>query len=477
VSRAPYVSIHIPQALSGRRVSTKDVVAAFVQEIETGRLPSGARLPPVRVLEKEIGLSKNTVQIAYDELVARGLVVTKEREGAFVAERETAPSLAPSFGLPAAQLRPAPEMFGPPPAPSLLRLGQVFIEPSPLPRERFADCVRSVLRSPGLEPSYDAQGYLPLREAIAHRLNARGMDVTEQNVIVTVGSQQAIDIVCRALEVRRVATEDPVYPHARLLFESHALAMCGLPLDPFGPIDLDLWDARLRAHRPGLLYAITSYQNPTGYSYSTTELEAVCTMAGRYGFALLEDDWGSDMLSNSEYRPSLRLLAGQNVLYINSFTKKILPSLRIGFVVARGDQIGSLVAAKRLSTLASAPLMEAALAEFLSRGYYDTHLSGLQRELDTRYELCLSTLRELMPASVRWTTPGGGPTLWLDVPRAIDMKKLRARMAARRVHLEDPSSAFYGAPHLHGFRIGYAYLPPHQLRPALEALAEEMQRP
>lgn len=474
MSRAPYVSIHIPTALRGGRPTSKEVVAAFAQEIETKRLPSRSRLPPVRVLERQLGLSKNTVQVAYDELAARGLIVTKEREGAFVAEEVALPGVLPPLHTAMPQLRPPPELFAEYPAADMTRLGQVFIDPALLPRERFADCLRSVVRTPGLEPFYTGQGYLPLREAIAERLIARGMEVGPDNVVITVGSQQALDIVARSLEVRRIATEDPVYAHARLLFESHALSMCGLPIDPFGPLDLDLWEARLRAHRPGLFYAITSYQNPTGYSYSTHELQAICELSSRYGFALMEDDWGSDMLSDSEYRPSLRLMGGENVLYVNSFTKKILPSLRIGFIVARREQVPALVAAKRLSTLGSATLMEAALAEFLSRGYYETHLAEVHRELDARYELCLVALNELMPAGVRWTTPGGGPTLWLDIPRGVDLRQLRARMAQRRVYLEDASSAFYGAPHLHGFRIGYAFLPPAKLREALAALAEEL---
>jgi DNA-binding transcriptional MocR family regulator len=475
MSRAPYVSIHVPSALSGRRPSTKDVITAFSQEIEAGRLPSHSRLPPVRVLERQLGLSKNTVQVAYDELAARGLVVTREREGAFVAERLTGePASSPANPPPVPQLRPPPLLFGGEPAAGMLRLSMVFIDPSLLPTERFADCMRSVLRTPGLEPFYDAQGYPPLRQAIAQRLALRGMDVRAENVVVTVGSQQALDIVCRTLEVRRLTTEDPVYPTARLLFASHALAVTGLPLDPFVPIDFDLWELRLRAHRPGLFYAITSFQNPTGYSYSTSEIQEVCELAHRHGFALLEDDWGSDMLSDSEYRPSLRLMGGENVLYVNSFTKKILPSLRIGFVVARADQVPSLVAIKRLSTLASPPLMEGALAEFLDRGYYDTHLTALQRELDVRYELCLATLRDLMPAGVRWTTPGGGPTLWLDLPRSVDLGQLRGRMAKRHVHVEDASFAFQGSAHLHGFRIGYAFLPPADLRRGLEILSEEL---
>ena len=354
-------------------------------------------------------------------------------------------------------------------------LSTVFVDPALLPTERVADCVRSVLKVPGIDPFYDFQGYGPLREVIAARLRARGMtDVKAANVVVTSGSQQAIDLISRVLETRRVATEDPVYSHAKLLFEGQGDALVGLTLDPFGGIDLDRWEREIAANRPGMAYLITSFQNPTGYCYTTHELVGLVRLAEKYGFALLEDDWGSEMLSGSEYRPTLRTLAGPNVLYVNSFTKKLLPSLRLGFVVAHEELIPALIAAKRVSTLGNAWLLEAALAEFLDRGYYDTHLAALQRELDLRYELCLSALRELMPEGVRWTTPGGGPTLWLDVPRRVDLVALQDALRKRRVHVEDTASAFYGKPHLHGFRVSYAFSPADVLRKALTAVAEEI---
>ena len=126
-------------------------------------------------------------------------------------------------------------------------------------------------------------------------------------------------------------------------------------------------------------------------------------LCAKHGVAILEDDWGSDMLSDGEYRPMLRMLGGKDVLYVNSFTKKLLPSLRVGFVAAAPSLVPTLVAMKRLSTLGNAWLTEAIVAEFLDRGYYDTHLHALQRALDARYAACLAALDELMPDGVRWT--------------------------------------------------------------------------
>jgi 2-aminoadipate transaminase len=468
MSRPPYIGLHV--ASGERRATAADIVASVQREISSGGLPAGSRLPPVRALERQLGLSKNTAQAAYDELVARGLVEAREREGVFVLAAARAAAPSPIAAPPLAAFAPPP--LGPQEVPvrGMTMLSTVFIDPELLPTERIAECARSVLRE-RMPSLYDAQGYRPLREAIARRLAARGLEVEPDEIVITTGSQQSLDIVARSLVTRRIAVESPVYGYAKLLFESLGHELIGLHLDPFRGIDLERWDRAL-ARRPALAYLISSFQNPTGYSYTSAELRGVLELAERHGVAILEDDWGSDMLSDGEYRPMLRMLGGKRVLYVNSFTKKLLPSLRIGFVAAAPELVPTLVAMKRLSTLGNAWLTEAVVAEFLDRGYYDTHLQTLQRALDVRYAACLAALDELMPDGVRWTRPGGGPTLWLELPASVDYAAIEAHLARRGVHVSNASAAYVGEPHLHGFRIAYAYLPEHQMRSALTILGD-----
>jgi DNA-binding transcriptional MocR family regulator len=468
MTRSPYIGLHV--AVADRRATAADIVASVQRQIESGALPAGARLPPVRALEKQLGLSKNTAQAAYDELVARGLVEAREREGVFVLAATRFASLAPMVDAPLPVFVPPPLSRPDVPPKGTTPLSTVFIDPDLLPTERIAECARSVLRE-RMPSQYDAQGYPPLRAAIARRLQARGLDVEPDEIVITTGSQQSLDIVARSLAVRRVAVETPVYAYAKLLFESLGHELVGLHLDPFRGIDLETWDRALAA-KPSLAYLISSFQNPTGYSYTSAELRGVLDLCAKHGISILEDDWGSDMLSDGEYRPMLRMLGGKNVLYVNSFTKKLLPSLRIGFVAAPPQLVPTLVAMKRLSTLGNAWLTEAIVAEFLDRGYYDTHLQSVQRALDHRYAACLQALDDLMPDDVRWTRPGGGPTLWLEVPKTIDLTELEAHLARRGVMASRTSAAYVGPAHLNGFRIAYAYLPEEQMRRALTIVAD-----
>ena len=470
MTRSPYIGLHV--ATAGRRATAADIVASVQREIGAGALPAGSRLPPVRALEKQLGLSKNTAQAAYDELVARGLVEAREREGVFVLSPSRVAAPPPLRAAVAAQLVPPPLERPDLPARGVTALSTVFIDPELLPTDRIAECARSVLRE-RMPSHYDAQGYPPLRASIAKRLQARGLDVEADDVVITTGSQQSLDIVARSLAVKRVAVESPVYAYAKLLFESLGHDLVGLHLDPFGGIDLDAWDRAL-ATKPSLAYLIPSFHNPTGYSYTSAELRGVLELCTRHGVAILEDDWGSDMLSDGEYRPMLRMLGGKEVLYVNSFTKKLLPSLRVGFVAASPTQVPTLVAMKRLSTLGNAWLTEAIVNEFLERGYYDTHLQALQRALDARYAACLAALDELMPDGVRWTHPGGGPTLWLEIPRKVELAALEAHLLRRGIHISNSSAAFVGPAHLHGFRIAYAYLGEDEMRRALTIVGDAL---
>src|SRR5262245_8679673 len=157
MSRPPYVSFPIRATAGARRPSAADIVASALAELAAGRLPPGSRLPPVRVLEQQLGLSKNTVQAAYDELVARGPLETREREGGSVAARAPTPAPATPAAPPLPHLRPAPPLRGASP-PGGISLSTVFIDPELLPRERLAECARSVLKQPGLHAAYDVQG-------------------------------------------------------------------------------------------------------------------------------------------------------------------------------------------------------------------------------------------------------------------------------------------------------------------------------
>jgi DNA-binding transcriptional MocR family regulator len=462
---------------SGRPLNGAEIVAIVRRQILAEPAVRGCRLPPVRVLAHQLGVSKNTVQGAYDELQAQGLVESKDRTGLFVSKEREAPSPPPALNVPGPELKRLPFVqAAKPKQPALTALSSVFVDPELLPLDKLTACFRSVLKSPGLPEFHDPQGMPALRAKIAERLRERGVAVDAEHIIITNGSQQALDVVTRALATRVVATEDPSYHLGRYLFELSGLKTVGLPIDPFKGMDEAAWRARLDAERPGLVYLTTNFQNPNGYSYTSAELERIVDWARAYRFGILEDDWGYEMLSYSEFKPGLRAMGGDNVLYMNSFTKKLLPSLRIGYLAANEQTIEPLLMAKRASTIAVPGVIEAALFEFLDRGYYDAHLRSIQEELDVRYQHCLSLLTAMMPAEVKWTSPGGGPVLWLEVPRRVDLDVLVQRLKEQGILVQLAKGAYLGEPQAHGFKIGYAFLSREAMEQALAKLTRELVR-
>lgn len=477
--KAPYLRVRIDTQFPGRSTKTKEIVASLQNEINSSPHASNCRLPPIRVLAHQLGISKNTVQVAYQELVSRNLVINKERDGFYVREKtslaeQTQPSLPSVSQAGTTPYFPSPRPSARSNGDGVINLCNIFIDPDLLPTKKLTECFRSVLNQPGLQSMYSSQGFPPLRKIIAQRLSERGIPANPDFIIITSGSQQALDIVSRAIQGHHFAIESPTYYLGKRLFEMNQCQMTGLPLDPFHGIDLEHWESILAQRKPDLLYLISSFHNPTGYSYSTQELQTILSFSRKYNFGVLEDDWGSDMLSFSEYNPPLRALGGENVLYINSFTKKLLPSLRIGYLLGNSDSRNALVEAKCVSTLGNATLLEACLFEFLDRGYYDSYLQNLQTELDKRYQNCIEILRAQMPEEVKWTTPGGGPVLWLEFPKHVSLSKLEEKLLTRKVVIDKAIGRFSGAPHLHGISIGYAFLQEPQLNQGLAILAEEI---
>lgn len=475
MERQPYMRLNFGSENPGRSLGVHQLVSMIKQQILSDGHFKGCRLPPVRALSLQLGLSKNTIQAAYDELRAQGVVESKDRSGFFVTDGGEPRQFESPANISGPEFKKVPYLeYAKLNQKEMIFLSSVFVDPRILPKEKLTACFKSVLRSPGIPDFNDPQGLLPLREKIAVRLRERGMDVEAGHIVMTNGSQQAIDLVTRVLATKVVATEDPSYWLGKHLFEMNGIKTVGLPIDPFKGLSEETWKTRLSENRPGLVYLTTNFQNPNGYSYSSAELVKIVQWAKEFNFGILEDDWGAEMLSYSEFKPGLRAMGGRNVLYINSFTKKLFPSLRIGYLVSNEETIQPLLMAKRVSTSATPGIIESVLFEFLDRGYYDAHLKYVQEELDVRYEHCLNLLRECMPEEVRWTSPGGGPVLWLEVPKRINLESLARNLKERGVSIQLQLSAFFGTPHSHGFKIGYAFLSRAEMTKALEILASEL---
>ncbi len=458
--------------------------------IEADRLPAGGKVPATRELAATLGLSRATVSLAYEELVAAGLLTAHVGQGTFVAAPATRTvRLAPtssvesrSFvwsGLFAVRARALPLPSKLLPATSEpprfdFRGGQVDLASLPTSelRRAFADVIGS--RLPALASDKDPRGWPPLRRAIARYLVGRGIACEANEVAVVNGAQQAIDLVARVLldPGDTVVIEQPGYFGAALAFTAAQAHLVGVRVDEDGLRIGDL--ARiLRARRAKLVYTTPAAQSPTGAVLSAERRHALLALADEHQVPVFEDDYDSELRYEGAPSAALKTLdrAGQ-VIYAGTFSKVLFPSLRVGYVVAARPLLDKMVLARWNADVGTGTITQAALAALLERGGLERHLRRVRRVYAARLAAMLAALDETMPAGTVWTRPLGGHGIWMTLPPAVDPEAL-ARAAAAAGIAYTRGEVFYtdgrGAENVH---LSFAALTPDAIREGIALLAD-----
>lgn len=390
--------------------------------IHSHQLPPGARLNSIRQLAQRLGVSPNTVVVAYDRLVAAGLIDSRGTAGFFVAD-------GPADAMPdAARVEAGEEQEAVWLAQQAndQKAGVLLASSGALPPAWLEDAVpaaavqRGLARaSAGMASRCPPQGLPELRERIAALMRSQGMAVDAGRVLTTYGGTQAIDLICRALlrPGDAVAVETPGY---FLLFDrlrQAGVTIVPVPRRPDG-LDLDALDAACTEHRPRLLFIQSVLHNPTGWGSTAANLHRVLMLAERHGFLIAEDDVQGHFHAGTATR--LAQLSGlQRVIYYSSFCKAMSPALRLGYVAAEPALIKALMREKIVSVLTTAALNECVLLEVLAAGRWRKHLDRLQQRLAVARGVATRQLRE---AGVLLEHAGeGGLFLWGALPAGVDV--------------------------------------------------------
>lgn len=458
----------------------RQIFDQIAERIATGAFPDGFRLPPTRTLADQLGTHRNTVVRAYAELESAGFLTSTVGRGTFVrwraAKQARASTNRVARSLPwssllseAARAEPLQRYTrlqraaGPGDFVNLTRM-----QPAPelLPVELFRRCMDHVLRTSGAKAlSYaPREGYRRLRDAIALDLERLGVPASGEDVVVTTGSQQGLDLVSRALLNRGdvVLTHASTYAGALQVFAASGARIVGVPSDDEGP-DLEAL-RRLGVRRPKLLYLMPNHVNPTGACVSAARREAVLAWARDAQVVVVEDDYAADLeLEPSTPPPALRALDA-DVIHVGTFSKRLIPALRIGYVVAPEALRPHLLALKHTTDLGSSALSQLALAELLERGYLPAHLNRTQAAYRSRRDALLSALRDHLPGDVRWQRPIRGVSVWLELPDGVDPERVFDEGVARRV-LVGPGHAYAtDDTTLPGLKLNFCFEPEERLR-------------
>jgi DNA-binding transcriptional MocR family regulator len=261
------------------------------------------------------------------------------------------------------------------------------------------------------------EGHPPLRDAIAEYLRQLGLDVTADDILVTAGAQQAIDLIARSLlrPGDRVIVEEPTYPGALEAFEAAGAELVGVPVDVDG-MQTDVL-ARVLGDGARLIYTVPTFHNPTGVVMSAARRRHLVELAHRHRVPVLEDDYVHEVRFGSPVPPPIASLdRWGNVMHVGSFSKSLLPALRLGFVVARGQLRERLTLLKRIADGGSSALLQRALDRNLRRGILESHWKRTSRVYRRRQAAMARALKQHFPESATWTSPGGGVVMWVRVP-------------------------------------------------------------
>jgi 2-aminoadipate transaminase len=293
------------------------------------------------------------------------------------------------------------------------------------------------------------EGLPELRQLLSQRLAGKGIQASPDQLLITSGSQQSIDLTARILlePGDLVITENPTYLAALQVFQSSGATILGLDTDENG-IRPDLLEAALRDHQPKLLYVIPTFANPTGAIWSLERRQEILSLCTRYETMILEDDpYGELSFEAEALPPSLKALADAagfpGVIYTSTFSKTVVPALRIGWTAADEAVIRQLAKAKQTADLHSSCLDQAALAELLKTFDLDGHIRRIRLEYATRMKTMLEVLRS-DPAfgEIIVRTPKGGMFLWLELPGEVDMGTL-LRLAVEEGVAFVPGTGFH----------------------------------
>ena len=398
--------------------------------IATRVLRPGDRVPSVRQLHQSRGLSASTVFQAYYLLEARGLIVSKPRSGYYVKARLERLPPEPEISRPGSGSTQVDvselvfEVLDTLKTPDIVPLGSAFPSPLLFPLKKLSLCLSGSMRH--LDPQHTVADLPPgnasLRRQIALRYLIDGVHVPTDEIVVTNGALEALNLCLQAVTRPgdAVLLESPTFYAALQALERLGLKAIEVPTHPRDGMDLDALAGILEQHRPKACWLMTNFQNPLGSTMHADKKSALIAMLALHQVPLIEDDvYGELYLGPQRPVPSKSFDRQGLVMHCSSFSKCLAPGYRVGWVAA-GRYARDVERLKLMTTLSAAVPSQMALAEYLAQGGYDRHLRQLRQALSVQQNLMMQAVGKHFPAGTRFTQPEGGYFLWVVLPPDID---------------------------------------------------------
>jgi len=289
-----------------------------------------------------------------------------------------------------------------------------------------------------------SEGFWPLREWVCDRYRKRaGLDLSPENVLITTGSQQALDLVGKVFldEDDVVVMERPGYLGAIQAFSFYSEAIVQVPLQGDGP-DMEILEATLRENEPKIFYAIPNFQNPSGQSYNLEKRKQVADLCDRYGTILVEDDpYGELRFAGADLPPVTSFVEGNSIL-LGTLSKIAAPGLRVGWMVGEEVLLDRLLIAKQAADLHTSTITQQLAWQYLTTNNVDDHIKAIRSAYGRQRECMITMIKKHFPPEVSFTQPEGGMFLWVTLPVGCSSLEL-FDLAVKEKVIFVPGEPFY----------------------------------
>ncbi|MEN3275263.1 MAG: 2-aminoadipate transaminase [Massilia sp.] len=357
--------------------------------------------------------------------------------------------------------------------PEIISFAGGLPSPATFPVERMKASYDKVLSGTGkVALQYGpTDGYAPLREWIANSLSVEGTKILPEQILMTSGSQQALDLLGKVLidEGSRVLVETPSYLGALQAFSVYRPEFASVATDDDGLVPGSIEGVAAGAR---LLYSLPNFQNPTGRTLSIARRRELVDTCARLGLPLIEDDPYGALSYSGEPMPKMVAMNPEGVVYLGSFSKVLTPGIRLGYVCAPLPMVRRLELAKQAADLHTAQLTQMVVYDVVKDGFLDEHIPTIRTLYGNQCRAMLDAMAEHFPSAVSWTKPEGGMFIWVTLPKSIDAMKLLDQAIAARVAFV-PGAPFYATDaETHTLRLSFVTVPPERIREGIAILGK-----
>ena len=443
----------------------------FKRSIELGTLTTGDRLPSIRSLAKSIQVNKLTVIEAYSILEADGLIHARPGSGYFVNATSSISVREKSNFAPIQEVI-IPEKK----SVSFFDIYQLSVRVKNQPgaidfssgfpiSSGLKDLQRHARRAMKQVTeslfNYDfPQGQLVLRQQIAQMLIQLGLEASVNNLIITNGSKQGLSLVMNHYLQPDdwIVTESPTYYGTLDIIDNIGARIIGIPMQGSG-MNLELLEKYLKSHRPKLIYTVSTLQNPTGITTTLQHRQQLLNLAEQYGCLILEDN-AYEGLNFEPVPPPIKALdRSDSVIYTGTFSKTLMPGLRVGYLLATGKYYRPLLKQKLFHDLHVSTVSQAIVSEYLASGQHRHHLNHLRANNLSSRNAMLQALENYFPDEASWTIPNGGLFLWVQLPAEISLVSLAHQAWSENVFIYPGIPFFPGQKGYNALRLNFSHSP------------------